>query len=179
MLPRILAKRSLWLWLMGSLLVLAVWDWLLWRKHTVSVSPDGAFKLVVWAGSNGPDDSVRISLSATKWLHWPQRTIYSDGIDRWPKLTEVYWDCDSGKVGILVCDALAGNIVFAYNVLQRHPIPTETVIDGIRQSLHSRYTLTESQLRAYKYDPIECACDYDSGTYNQFKEMIGKSLILP
>jgi hypothetical protein len=48
-------------------------------------------------------------------------TIYSDGIGRWPKLTEVFWDCDSGKVGILVCDALAGNIVFAYDPPQRRP----------------------------------------------------------
>jgi hypothetical protein len=179
MLPRILVKKSLWLWLLSCLLVLAVCDWILWRKHTVSVSPDGTFKLVVWAGSNGPDDFVRISLSGTKWLRWPQSTIYSDGKDRWPKLTEVYWDTDSTRVGVLVCDALAGNIVFAYDLVQRRPISTEAVVDGIRRSLHSRYNLTDRQMQAYKYDPIECACDYDSGTYKRFSQLIGKSLILP
>ena len=145
----------------------------------MSVSPDGTFELVVWAGPNGPDASVRISLSKTKWLRWPQKTIYHDPKDRWPKLVEVYWDGDSARVGVLVCDKLEGNILFAYDLVQRRSVPTDTVVDGIRQTLRLRYKLTEAQLHAYKNDPIECACDYDSGTLTRFRRIIGKSVTLP
>jgi len=174
-------KKSIWLGVLSSLLVLAVCNRVLWRKHAVSVSRDGSFRLVVWAGPNGPDESVRICLSKTRWVEWLRGAwaIYRDPRDRLPDLTEVYWDSKSASVGVLVCDSLAGNILFAYDLLQKRPISSETVVDGIRQSLRARYNLTESQLRAYNDDPIKCACDYASGTSKRFRQLIGESANLP
>ena len=65
---------------------------------------------------------------------------------------------------MLVCDKLEGNILIGYDLLQKHPIPAQTVLHGIRESLRLRYNLTEVRLRAYKYDPIDCACDHEHST---------------
>jgi hypothetical protein len=107
-----------------------------------------------------------------------EMTILNDPADRFPGLTEVYWD-QSRRVGVLVCDVLAGNVLFAHDLDQRKVISPEVVVGGIRQSLVSRYDLTGSRLRAYDGDPIACVCDTKSGNRRRFENIIGEKLILP
>jgi|RhiMethySRZTD1v2_1073278.scaffolds.fasta_scaffold93526_5 hypothetical protein len=164
-------------WLLLPVLFLTVCNWLLWSQHTVSISPDGLFRLTVWTKWGFPDSSVRVALSEKKW---PERTILSDpATDRWPALTEVYWDMQSRRVGVLICDSLASNILFAYDLDQRRVISSEVVIAGIRQSLVSRYHLIGSRIKAYDNDPIACVCDNQSGNFRRFENIIGNSLVLP
>jgi hypothetical protein len=109
----------------------------------------------------------------------PEMTILSDPADRWPDLTEVYWDVDLKRVGVLVCDGFGSNILFAYDLDQRKAISPEAVVGGIRQSLVSRYDLTGARLQSYKGDPVACACDNRSGNFERFRNIIADKLILP
>jgi len=163
-----------WLWI--PLLLLTVCNRLFWSRHAISISPDGRFRLTVWTRSNIADSSVRIALSEMESL---EMTILSDPADRWPDLTEVYWDVYSKRVGVLVCDGLGSNILFAYDLDQRKAISPEVVVGGIRQSLVSRYHLTGARLQSYKGDPVACACDSRSGNFERFRNIIADRLILP
>ena len=108
-----------------------------------------------------------------------EMTILSDPADRWPDLTEVYCDVYPKRVGVLVCDGLGSNILFAYDLDQRKAISPEVVVGGIQQSLVSRYHLTGARLQPYEGDPVACACNSRSGNFERFRNIIADKLILP
>jgi hypothetical protein len=123
-----------------------------------SLSPDRKTTIAIWARHHGPDASVSISLRPRAG---PERTVYTETRDRVPGVVEVYWSPDSKIVGVFVCDPVANNLTFAYDVASNQPLPVNKVVDAVRANVRRRYSLAEADLTKHGNDPLNWACNAD------------------
>jgi hypothetical protein len=132
-----------------------------------SRSPDGRRTVTLREQRRmGPDSSVRIL--AMDHRLGTERVLYSPKGDRVPSVSEVAWFPDSQKVGVLVCDKIADDIVFGFDFANSVILPPQTVVPAIRAELSRRYHVGSRELAGYGGDVLKWACDQFSDAETRF-----------
>lgn len=90
-----------------------------------STSPDRKWSVAVIEIPHGPDSSYRIAL--TNLADRTNKEIFRANGDHGPACEAPSWSADSKELFVRVCDNLAGDYFFGFNVEIRAVIPQDTV----------------------------------------------------
>lgn len=90
-----------------------------------SVSPDRKWSVEVIELPHGPDSSYRIVL--TNLVSRTKKQIFRLNGDHGPACQSPDWTSDSKKLYVRVCDNLAGDYFFGFNVETHEQIPQDAV----------------------------------------------------
>ena len=134
--------------------------------HLRSIAPDRQSEIRIYWAHGGADVAVKIVAHTSAG----DQVLFKPDGDRIPGLEEVVWSKDASRVAILNCDSLNRRILLAYDVQQKRALPTETMIDDLKQVLIRRYELASDTLAHFDQDPIRWACSADG--YKEFHRLV-------